>query len=91
MMMSNVRELKVLIEHDAEDGWWIAESELPGLSLGDNDATRLLARIQLAALDLLELNAEWNETNLGIKPDQEVQLVPVFKLPLIKLAAYPGN
>ena len=57
--MQETYELKVHIARDDETGrWYIASSDVPGLRLEDDDPLKLIARIELAAPELIELNIE---------------------------------
>lgn len=52
-------ELKVHLARDEETGrWYVAESDIPGLRLEDADPLKLVARVQEAAPELIELNEE---------------------------------
>jgi hypothetical protein len=54
-----VYELKVHIARDDETGrWYVATSDIPGLRLEADNPMDLIARVQDAAPDLLELNSE---------------------------------
>lgn len=55
--MRETFELKVHLACDEETGrWYIAESDIPGLWLEADDPLALIARIQKAAPELIELN-----------------------------------
>lgn len=55
--METMFELKVHLACDAETGrWYIAESDIPGLWLEADSPSELVARIQAAAPEIVELN-----------------------------------
>jgi len=57
--MQKTYELKVHIDRDDETGrWYVANSDIPGLRLEADDPLALIARIELAAPELIELNGE---------------------------------
>lgn len=57
ILMEETFELKVHIACDEETGrWYVAESDVPGLRLEDADPLNLIARIELAVPELVELN-----------------------------------
>ena len=57
--MRETFELKVHLACDDETGrWYIAESDIPGLWLEADNPMALIARIQEAAPELIELNNE---------------------------------
>ena len=85
-MADNV-ELTVHLARDEETGrWYIAASEIPGLRLEAESASRLIERVSLCAGEMIELNmAEIVEAKrLGSTPGMTVR--PVFDSPL-ELAA----
>jgi len=57
--MRETFELKVHIACDEETGrWYVTESDIPGLWLEADDAVALIARVQEAAPELIELNLD---------------------------------
>lgn len=79
--------MRVHIAEDEESGrWFITESDVPGLRLEGPDAASLIRRIELAAPELAEANAEEIERLHGIAPGSPIRIVPVFDSP-IRLAA----
>jgi hypothetical protein len=55
--MREAFELKVHLACDEDSGrWYVASSDIPGLRLEDADPLKLVARIQAAAPELIELN-----------------------------------
>lgn len=96
-MSENVINLQVHIAHDSEAGvWYVAKSDIPGLSLEAPTATKLVDRIVIAAPELVELNkglvidhveAHVNEPRLvdalqsGAKRTR-VSVTPIFDSPL---------
>lgn len=85
--MAEVIELKVHFARDEESGrWYIAESEVPGLRLEAETASRLIERVSLCAGEMIELNmAEIVETKM-LRSGQKLRVRPVFDSPL-ELAA----
>lgn len=71
MLMEETFELKVHIACDEETGrWYVAESDVPGLRLEDADPLKLIARIELAVPELVELNLdEIVEACRALRPD----------------------
>ena len=56
--MSERTELRVHLDYDDEAGvWYVAKSDIPGLSLEAATSSELLSRIVEAAPELIELNA----------------------------------
>jgi hypothetical protein len=85
--MAEARTLAIHIARCDETGrWYVADSDVPGLRLEAEDAPSLIRRIELAAPEMLDLNAAEVETRFGIKPGDAVRLTPVFDTPL-QLAA----
>lgn len=85
--MSVPVELRVHLAFDAEARrWYIADSDVPGLALEADDPVALLRRIEQAAPEMIELNAEEVARRFGLQPGGRVQLTPVFDSP-IELAA----
>lgn len=81
-------ELQVHIARDDETGrWYIAESDIPGLRLEADSASRLLDRVASCAGEMIELNmAEIVRAKLlGVRRDVTVR--PVFDSPLELAAA----
>jgi len=66
--------------------WYVAASDVPGLRLEADDPAALIRRIEQAAPELIELNAEEVSRRFGIRPGDAVRLTPVFDSP-IELAA----
>jgi len=59
VVMEETFELKVHIACDDETGrWYVAESDVPGLRLEDADPAKLIARIEMAVPELVELNLD---------------------------------
>lgn len=88
--MREAFELKVHLACDEETGrWYIAESDIPGLRLEDADPLALMARIQEAALELIELNqdeilATCRAKSAPVKQGSRLRpsILPVFDNPL---------
>lgn len=80
-------KLCVHLAFDAEARrWYVADTDVPGLTLEADDPLALLRRIELAAPELIELNADEVARRFGLEPGGRVQLTPVFDSP-IELAA----
>ncbi len=55
--MGSTFELKVHLACDPETGrWYVAESDIPGLWLEADSPSELMAKIQAAAPEIIELN-----------------------------------
>lgn len=89
-MGMNVREkieLKVHLAFDAEASvWYIAESDIPGLSLEADDPHELVRRISECAGELIELNEDEILQNAR-EQRPTVSFRPVFDSP-VPVAAY---
>lgn len=76
-------ELKVHLAYDDEaDVWYVAESDIPGLSLEAENPQRLIERIEQCACELIELNAEEIAQKFAQKKKQALAVRPVFDSPL---------
>ena len=83
MTAPTVIELNVHLAYDDEaDVWYVAASDIPGLSLEAENPQRLIARIQECACDLIALNETeiLHERTPREKPTVAVR--PVFDSPL---------
>lgn len=59
MIVRETYELKVHLACDDETGrWYVAESDIPGLRLEDENPLKLIERIEQAAPELIELNLD---------------------------------
>jgi predicted RNase H-like HicB family nuclease len=85
-------ELKVHLASDDETGrWYVAESDIPGLWLEADTPSELMAKIQEAAPEMLELNKEEVLRNCLEKAAKkhtrkadcsQARIMPVFDSPL---------
>lgn len=77
-------ELKVHLAYDDEAGvWYVAASDIPGLSLEADNPQRLIERIEQCACDLIELNlAEIVRKKVPPRKKPAVAVRPVFDSPL---------
>lgn len=84
MTAPNVIELNVHLAYDDEaEVWYVAESDIPGLSLEADNPQRLIERIEKCACELIQLNAE--EIAQRYAPRKKMAPVavrPVFDSPL---------
>jgi hypothetical protein len=77
------KDFKVFIAYDEEvSKYYVTETEFAGLILEDADAGRLISRLCVAAVDLLEFTTEkgWNQFDLA--PGQSARFIPVFHAPV---------
>lgn len=83
MSAPKVIELKVHLAYDDEaDVWYVASSDIPGLSLEAENPQRLIERIEQCACELIELNAGIIAERYAPKDDRPVAVRPVFDSPL---------
>ena len=84
---STAIELCVHLAFDGEARrWYIAESDVPGLTLEAADPATLIRNIEEIAPELIELNGAEVSRRFGMKRGDGVRLTPVFDSP-IELAA----
>jgi hypothetical protein len=83
MTTATVIELNVHLAYDEEAKvWYVAESDIPGLSLEAANPQRLIERIEQCACELIELNQEEIEARFAPKKERTVAVRPVFDSPL---------
>ena len=84
MAAPEVIELKVHLAYDEEaDVWYVASSDIPGLSLEADDPLRLIERIENCAAELICLNmAEIERKHARREEKPAVTLRPVFDSPM---------
>lgn len=83
MSEENLIELKVHLAYDDEaDVWYVAETDVPGLSLEADSVQRLIERIEECACELIELNAAEIEARFAPKKKQPITVRPIFDSPL---------
>jgi hypothetical protein len=77
-------QFKVHIAYDDEASvWYVAESDIPGLSLEAENPQRLIERIEQCACDLIELNADEIAARFAPrKRKAAIAVLPVFDSPL---------
>jgi len=77
-------ELNVHIAFDEEAGvWYVADTDVPGLSLEAENADQLIARIYECAPRLIELNYEELSRRHAPARRQAMAVTPVFDTPLL--------
>lgn len=83
MAVRSPAQLCVHIAFDVDASrWYIVESDVPGLWLEGDDAAQLISKIERAAPELIEANAEEVRARFGIAKGDAVMLTPVFDSPL---------
>ena len=83
MSTPTVIEFKVHLAYDDEaDVWYVAESDIPGLSLEADNPQRLIERIEECACELIELNAEEVAQRFTSRSKQSMAVRPIFDSPL---------
>lgn len=83
MATPNVIELKVHLAYDDEAGvWFVAASDIPGLSLEADNPQRLIDRIEKCAIELVCLNMAEIERKHASRERPTVSVLPVFDSPL---------
>jgi hypothetical protein len=76
-------ELKVHLAYDDEaDVWYVAASDIPGLSLEADNPQHLIDRIEKCALELICLNMAEIEQVHASQDAPSVAVRPVFDSPL---------
>jgi hypothetical protein len=83
MHVSKVIELNVHLAYDSEAKvWFVAMSDVPGLSLEADNPVRLIERISESAPRLIELNEDEILQNHAHEKRPSVAVKPVFDSPL---------
>lgn len=81
-------ELQVHVARDEETGrWYVAESDIPGLRLEAESASRLIERVTLCASEMIELNKAELFAAGSLGANGNVTVRPVFDSPLELAAA----
>lgn len=83
MVAPQVIELKVHLAYDDEaDVWYVAASDIPGLSLEADNPQHLIDRIEKCAIELVCLNMAEIERKHAPRVKPAVTVLPVFDSPL---------
>jgi hypothetical protein len=90
MVTPKVVELKVHLAYDDEaDVWYVAASDIPGLSLEADNPQHLIDRIEKCAIELICLNMAEIQQKHAPREKPAVAVRPIFDSPL-QLACAPA-